>query len=126
MTYDVGSDLLAQTPSSGPTVYFQYDGHGSVRGLVNTGGEIPSNAHLDYDGFGNALFNPTSANSKIGYVGERRDNDLHAIELRDRDYTPANGRFETRDPIDDVGGLDPSALHKYVYASANPVYFLDP
>jgi RHS repeat-associated protein len=125
ITYDVGSDLLAQTPSSGPTVYFVYDGHGSLRGLANTGGVVPSASHLDYDAFGVALFNAATVGTKIGYTGERWDNDLHVLELRARDYTPATGRFDSFDRFE-ADPSSPADLHKYVFGRGDALNRIDP
>ncbi len=57
--------------------------------------------------------------------GERWDQDLGLYYLRARWYNPATGRFMTRDPY--AGSIwDPASLHRYNYARANPVNYIDP
>lgn len=57
--------------------------------------------------------------------GELFDPDLSLYYLRDRHYSPATGRFMSRDPEDGVL-TDPATLHKYAYANGNPVNGIDP
>jgi RHS repeat-associated protein len=57
--------------------------------------------------------------------GEQYDPDLGLYYLRARYYNSLTGRFISRDP---VGGqmADPKTLHKYLYASGDPVNAKDP
>jgi RHS repeat-associated protein len=57
--------------------------------------------------------------------GEQFDNDLGLYYLRARYYNPATGRFLSRDPEDGKPN-DPQSLHKYLYASGDPVNRIDP
>jgi RHS repeat-associated protein len=57
--------------------------------------------------------------------GEQYDSDLGLYYLRARYYNPATGRFLSRDPEDGIP-TDPATLHKYVYASGDPVNLADP
>jgi RHS repeat-associated protein len=59
------------------------------------------------------------------YRGEQFDSDLGLYYLRARYYNPVTGRFLSRDP-EDGKILDPATLHKYLYASGDPVNSLDP
>jgi RHS repeat-associated protein len=59
------------------------------------------------------------------YRGERYDADLGLYYLRARWYNPVTGRFLTRDPYQG-SAYDPASLHRYNYARANPVNFIDP
>jgi RHS repeat-associated protein len=64
--------------------------------------------------------------------GEQFDSDLGLYYLRARYYNPLTGRFMSRDPNDpgpfdsDGNPVDPTTLHKYLYAGGNPVNALDP
>jgi RHS repeat-associated protein len=66
------------------------------------------------------------------YRGEQYDTDLGLYYLRARYYNPITGRFMSRDPNNpqllDPNGIpiDPSMLHKYLYAGGNPVDAIDP
>jgi RHS repeat-associated protein len=57
--------------------------------------------------------------------GEQYDSDLGLYYLRARYYNPATGRFLSRDP-DDHSPKNSNELHKYLYASGNPVNRIDP
>ena len=57
--------------------------------------------------------------------GEQYDPDLGLYYLRARYYNPATGRFLSRDPEDGKPN-DPQSLHKYLYASGDPVNRIDP
>jgi len=59
------------------------------------------------------------------YRGEQYDSDLNLYYLRARWYNPATGRFLSHDPL--PGWLyEPATLHRYNYASTNPVNRIDP
>ena len=51
------------------------------------------------------------------YCGEYFDKESGSIYLRNRYYTPSNGRFITEDPIC-------SGSNWYTYCNGNPVMFL--
>jgi RHS repeat-associated protein len=57
--------------------------------------------------------------------GEQYDADLGLYYLRARYYNPATGRFMSRDP-EEGKPWDPATLHKYLYASSDPVNRVDP
>src|ERR1035438_5862530 len=59
------------------------------------------------------------------YRGEQYDSDLGLYYLRARYYNPATGRFLSRDPLDG-NTIDPTSLHKYLYANGDPVNGIDP
>ncbi len=59
------------------------------------------------------------------YRGEQFDSDLGLYYLRARYYNPSTGRFMSRDPLDGKS-IDPKTLHKYLYASGDPVNASDP
>ena len=59
------------------------------------------------------------------YRGEQFDSDLGLYYLRARYYNPNTGRFLSRDPKGG-NGYDPKTLHKYLYASGDPVNRIDP
>jgi RHS repeat-associated protein len=59
------------------------------------------------------------------YRGEQYDADLGLYYLRARYYNRLTGRFLSRDP--EAGKpIDPKTLHKYLYASGDPVNAFDP
>ena len=59
------------------------------------------------------------------YRGEQFDADLSLYYLRARYYNASTGRFMSRDP--EAGKIKiPASLHKYLYASGDPVNHVDP
>ncbi|HWA28214.1 MAG TPA: LamG-like jellyroll fold domain-containing protein [Lacunisphaera sp.] len=127
--YAYGSDLISQAVK-GPSTstwtlnYFAYDGLASVRELTDASGAITEN--YDYDAFGILTYASTSnLNTEHLYRGERFDTDIGQYSLRARFYNQATGRFWNQDCYEGSAS-DPMSLHKYLYANANPVSFLDP
>ena len=78
-----------------------------------------------YDAFGKLIASTGTTSNFYLYSGERFDFDLGLYHLRARYYETDRGRFTTMDPH--PGKIDePISLHKYLYANADPVNFLDP
>lgn len=122
-TYVYGLDLISQT-RNGATSYYGYDGHGSVRFLMNASGTVTDT--YTYDAFGIQIAS-TGANTpnNYRYAGERWDPELGMYYLRARYYNPQIGRFWTMDTFEGKNE-DPVSLHKYLYAGTNPVNYSDP
>jgi RHS repeat-associated protein len=108
----------AWTPS-----FYEYDGGGSVRQLINSTGVVTDT--YEYDAFGNVLNKTGTTPNNYLYRGEQYDPDLSLYYLRARFYNPVTDRFLSRDP--EPGHIAiPHSLHKYLYASGDPVNRLDP
>jgi RHS repeat-associated protein len=103
--------------------FYQYDGRGTVRMLTNAAGAVTD--AYEYDAFGNLLDHTGTTPNNYLYRGEQWDPDLSLYYLSARYYNPATGRFMSQDPY---GGdiRDPASLHRYRYASGNPVNRIDP
>jgi RHS repeat-associated protein len=103
--------------------FYGYDGGGSVRQLTNASAAITDT--YNYDAFGNLLNSTGTTPNSYLYRGEQYDSDLSLYYLRARYYNPATGRFMSRDLL---GGktFAPKSLHKYLYASGDPVNRIDP
>jgi RHS repeat-associated protein len=129
--YVYGLDLVLQdynsngstTAPTWVTRYYGYDGLGSVRCLFNTSGTVTD--HYTYDAFGTLIASLTPSYNPYRYTGEQWDPDLGMYYLRARYLNPALGRFWSYDTFDGHP-TDPLSLHKYLYASANPVNMIDP
>jgi RHS repeat-associated protein len=108
----------AWTPS-----FYQYDGRGTVRMLTNAAGAVTD--AYEYDAFGNEVDHTGTTPNNYLYRGEQWDPDLSLYYLSARYYNPATGRFMSQDPY---GGdiRNPASLHRYRYASGNPVNRIDP
>lgn len=125
--YYYGTRLLRQDRvASAATDYYTYDGLGSVRTLVQLGGNgWTESANYVYDAFGVLIASPTSTANSYQYAGEYWDTDLGLYFLRARYYNPGDGRFLTMDTFQG-NNSDPLSLHKYLYCHDNPVNGTDP
>jgi RHS repeat-associated protein len=127
MSYVLGDDMLAQSPTSGTASYLLYDGHGSTRQLSQTGNVVVE--QYNYDGYGQSLgTQPTYASpaaTTMLYAGQQFDTALQQYYMRARYYDASNGRFNQMDPF--AGNNDdPQSLHKYQYVWDDPVNRIDP
>lgn len=96
--------------------YYVYDGHGSVRALMDTSGNVTDT--YDHDAFGN-LINSTFTGIPHGgtsaaptaneflFAGEQYDSDLHLYYNRARYLNVSTGRFWS---MDDDEGEDETPL----------------
>jgi RHS repeat-associated protein len=91
--------------------------------LTDSNGNVTDT--YEYDAFGNDVYHTGSTPNNYLYRGEQYDSDLGLYYLRARYYNPATGRFVERDPLDGYISI-PVTLHKYLYASGNPVNRIDP
>jgi RHS repeat-associated protein len=123
-TYTYGSALLSQNEiSSNRMSFYGSDGHGSVRLLTDTAGEITDT--YDYDAFGNIVNAFGSTPNDYLYSGERFDPAAGAYHLRERYYNPQRGRFLTTDPF--PGFLEePPTQNDYSYVGGDPANLVDP
>jgi RHS repeat-associated protein len=141
-----GHDLIAtESRSVGvspvSSIFYNYDGLGSVRSITNATGNLTET--YDYDAYGtlislakrNAtsgqlesadLTNPTNKpTSEFLFTGEQWDADLGMVFLRSRYLNINTGRFHSQDTYEGRNG-EPVTLHKYLYCGGNPVMFTDP
>ena len=125
-TYTYGLQRISQDQfisSAWTPSFYGYDGAGSVRQLTNGAGTITDT--YDYDAFGNEVNHTGTTPNNYLYRAEQYDQDLGLYYLRARYYNPATGRFMSRDP-EDHAVTKPNELHKYLYASSDPVNRIDP
>ena len=109
--------------SNSVTSFYTYDGHGSVRGLTDPTGAITDT--YDYDAFGNLINSTGSTSNEFLFAGEQYDSDLGLYYNRARYFDATSGRFWTMDPLEG-NAQSPTSLHRYLYASADPVNRIDP
>ncbi|MDQ3802896.1 MAG: putative Ig domain-containing protein [Acidobacteriota bacterium] len=125
-TYTYGRDLISQRRLVGGawvSSFYGYDGHGSVRFLTDDSGAVTDT--YDYDAFGNLLASAGPTPNEYLYAGERRDPELGLYYLRARYLQTDTGRFWTMDSFEGSTS-EPASLHKYVYASDDPINRVDP
>ena len=105
----------------GATYYLAYDQVGSLRTITDGSGNIIKK--IDYDSFGNILFDSNPAFSvPFGFAGGLHDRDTGLVRFGARDYDPAIGRWTAKDPIDFDGG----DTNLFQYVEADPVNRIDP
>lgn len=124
--YTYGHAIVSQRQRAGAgwaTSFYTTDGTGSVRQLTDSSGAVTDT--YTYDAFGKLIAQTGSTPNAYLYRGERFDADLGLYHLRARSYDPNRGRFTTVDPFPGFAD-DPMSLHRYLYANADPVNFIDP
>jgi RHS repeat-associated protein len=119
--------LIAQTrpqPSPSPALnFYVFDGHGNVRALTDGTGAVTDT--YDYDAFGNLIHSTGTTPNNYLFAGEQFDPDLNLYYNRARYLSTSTGRFWNTDTFEG-DAIAPISLHKYLYASADPVNRIDP
>lgn len=110
--------LLAQTVS-GTSSYPLYDGSGNVTEYLDATGAVA--AHLEYDGFGKVI---SSSGNTAAYAYQFSTKPVDAatgwLDYGFRWYDPESGRWPSRDPIAEAGGLN-----LYAFVGNNGVNAVD-
>ncbi len=121
--YLYGAGRIAQQLAS-LTEYYLDDALGSVRQLTNSGGDVV--LARAYDPYGNLVENNAypGVTTTYGYTGEYTDAS-GMVYLRARYYSPAQGRFVSRD-VWEGDYNDPQSLNKCGYVEKNPIKYTDP
>ncbi len=114
--------LIAGTFNYNPPNFYGYDGHGSVRFLMDKTGAVTDT--YDYDAFGNLINQTGTTSNNYLFAGEQFDPALGIYYNRARYYDDRNGRFWTADTLESSNTGTP--IHRYLYADANPVNTVDP
>jgi RHS repeat-associated protein len=111
--YAEGEDVPG---ASATPYYYGIDNLGSVRRVFYAGG-APT---YDYDPYGNPL-QITAPVTDFGYAGMflHQPSGLYLTEFRA--YDPVTGRWLSRDPAGEIGGIN-----LYAYVKGDPVSFTDP
>ena len=117
-----GDELLAVVRPAG-TRFYHADGLGSIRQLTNETGEVTDTYR--YTAFGEMIEHVGTDPNPYLFAGESADPTGQFGYHRARWYDLATGRFLSKDPFE--GFIDqPESLHRYNYASHNPVNVTDP
>ena len=101
--------LLAVTDSYSPSqeqaYYPTYDGNGNVSEYLDATGSIA--AHFRYDPFGNLTHDgDTAGKFDIRFSTKKQDQETGLYYYGYRYYDPVTGRWPSRDPIVENGGLN--------------------
>ena len=96
--------LLALTTTT-TSFYPAYDGNGNVSEYLNSAGVVQ--AHFEYDPFGNLIANTdTNGDFPIRFSTKMLEDETGLYYYGYRDYDPVTGRWPSRDPIEEHGGLN--------------------
>ena len=123
--YDYGDDLVRMDRGSG-VYYYIYDGLESTRQLVNSSGAVTDS--YGYSAFGEMASRTPSTGGTVNpflFNAQQFDQASGDYYLRARYYDQTSGRFVSQDSFEGRGE-DPVTLHRYLYASNNPISFIDP
>ncbi len=124
VSYVHGLNLISQNrhADTGKSFYHM-DGLCSTRVLTNASGLV-TDTYI-YDAFGRTIGQIGSTGNLYLFAGEQRDHVTGLDYLRARWMNPAIGRFYGMDRFSGVL-RNPVTLHRFLYANANPVNFVDP
>jgi RHS repeat-associated protein len=126
--YHYGKGPLAVSnvgSNSTTTNFLGTDVLGSVADAMSTGGRLV--AARQYDAWGNHRNDsaPGAGTFKLGFTGHQFDVETGLTYARARYYDSELGRFISRDSYEGTLADAPS-LHRYRYARANPLRWVDP
>lgn len=101
---------LLSTTYQGVTYHVCSDANGNVTGLVPTSGPGAGTlvARFDYDPFGNRITNtgPDVELCPFGFSSKYTDSETGIVNYELRPYQPGTGRWMSRDPIEERGGIN--------------------
>ncbi len=107
--------LMWRDHTTNKSYYPSYDLNGNVTGLLDSSGTYV--AWYEYDGFGNPVVKGSKAgttmadDNPIRFSTQYTDDETGLVYYGFRYYAPGMGRFLTRDPIGEAGGLN---LYRFV------------
>ena len=99
------SSLITSTPITFNTFFPTYDGNGNISEYLGSTGSAA--AHFEYDPFGNTVVN-TDASNQFAYRFSTKPLDFATglYYYGYRYYDPVTGRWPSRDPIAEAGGIN--------------------
>jgi RHS repeat-associated protein len=109
-----------QGEQAGAVKYFYTKDHlGSIREVMGANGTVVSSSR--YDAWGVRSTVGTQDAASFGFTGHMEHKELGLVFTLYRAYDPATGRWLSRDPIGESGGIN-----LYGYVANNPVNLIDP
>ncbi|ATW27221.1 RHS repeat-associated core domain-containing protein [Candidatus Formimonas warabiya] len=142
-SWDASGNLVREVTPSG-TNYYYYDTssafiglkknnttyivHNNLRGdiesITDTSGNIVAQYH--FDPWGNQITYSGSLTQPFRYASYYFDDETGLYYLKSGYYSPALGRFLTKDSIEYIKHEDPQTLNLYTYCGNDPVNNVDP
>src|SRR4030095_11900373 len=107
-----------------PRRFYHLDGLGSPVALTDAAGSIVARYHRGAWGRYRMPAELDVSANRVGFTGYLFDEETDLYYAKARFYDPELGRFTNQDTY--LGQLDdPPSLHRYFYANANPVRYVD-
>ena len=114
-----GQELLSMADASGKALSYIKDGNKNVLQLVSKNGAVT--AQYAYSPFGEPISAPAKDNDNpYRFSSEQWDEILNMVYYNYRYYSPSHGRWLSKDPIEEQGGMN-----TYVFVLNNPVDMFD-
>jgi len=110
--------ILSCSTSATSTVYYHYDANGNVIACTDADGIAIT--RLDYDPFGTVLVKSGNYTPRHQFSSKEWDQAAGVNYYGFRYYSPQTGRWLSRDPIEEMGGLN-----IYAFVLNNPVKDVD-
>jgi len=123
LAYYVRADDLLSVIRLTEQRHYHADGLGSIRVLTDETGAITD--IYAYTAFGEELGHIGTDAQPYQFAGEQYDPNVGFYYNRARWLDPAVGRFISMDPWEG-SPFEPSSLHRYLYANAEPISNTDP
>ena len=117
-----GTNLISRTAGN-QTLYYQFNGHADVVGLIDNTGTLVASYY--YDAFGVPTEQTGDASNPFRYGGYVYDEETGLYYIRSRFYDASVARFIQED-IYTGKYSDPLSLNLYTYVLNNPLRYLDP
>jgi len=118
----VGGLLSVSVPatvSGSPVFHPSFDGNGNVTAWTQSAATAPT-CLREYDAFGNIVAEQGTAPCSFGFSTKLQDPETALLYYGLRYYHPPTGRWPSRDPIGERGGLN-----LYGFVGNAPVYSID-
>ena len=115
----VGGLLVQTTVASGVKEAASYDGNGNIVTWTKSTASAPT-ARREYDAFGNTVVSEGAWPSSFGFSTKRQDAETGLYYYGYRFYDPVTGRWLSRDPIEEEGGVN-----LYGFIENKPVNLID-
>jgi RHS repeat-associated protein len=104
---------------NGQRYYYLYDGKGNVNALIDANQNVVTSYR--YDPFGVLLAKAGTLDQPFRFSTKRYDEQTGLYYYGYRFYNPTLGRWLTRDPLGELGGIN-----LYGFVGNNPVNWIDP
>ncbi|MEX2214855.1 MAG: putative Ig domain-containing protein [Phycisphaeraceae bacterium] len=122
-SYVHGVTLISMSRPQSGTSYYLHDGQMSVRALTDAAGIVTDT--YTYDAAGRLIDSTGATPNDYLFTGEAFDAGADLYYLRARYNDVSTGRFISSDPFPGFVAR-PDSLHRYIYASNDPVNHADP